>query len=129
MSDLDDILTDGPAPSTESVVQTLPPSTPGRAPLRPRTRWAAIVWGVVLCSLALAGLALVSEGTRFADVVGWIADLQLATAIGYGLLVVGSLALILGAVGLLRRAQIALAHRRVRENEETQPRPTEGERE
>lgn len=129
MSDLDDILTDGPASSAESAVQTLPPSTPGTAPLRPRTRWAAIVWGVVLGSLALAGLTLVAEGTRFADVVAWIADLQLATAIGYGLLVVGSLALVLGAVGLLRRAQITLAHRRVRENEEAQPRPTDGERE
>ncbi|KZE89221.1 hypothetical protein [Microbacterium sp. TNHR37B] len=129
MSDLDDILTDEPAPSATSNASGLSPSTREPVPLQPRTRWAAIVWGIVFGALALGGLALVSDGTRFADVVAWSADLQLATVIGYGLLVVGSLALILGAVGLLRRAQVTLARRRAGEREVAQELPTVAERE
>lgn len=81
------------------------------SPTRPRTRWAGIVWGAVFVALALAGIALTSHGGAFDDMAGWLLDIQLGAAIGYGLLAVGALVLIVGLVGLLRHAQVALARR------------------
>lgn len=81
----------------------------------PRTRWAAIVWGLVFVALAVAGIALTSDDTNFGGLLSWIAGLGAATAIGYGLLTVGILVLIVGVVGLLRRAQKGLTVRRAAE--------------
>ncbi len=95
-------------------------SEPESAPSpRPRTRWAGIVWGLVFAGLAVAGIWLSSANDRLDDLIDGVQDLDLGTTIGYGLLVVGALALITGLVALLRRAQLTLAARRA--SEEAKP--------
>jgi hypothetical protein len=89
------------------------PLTGSRAPLTgPRTRWAAIVWGLVFAALAAACIALVSVPGRFADLMVWIGALDVGTAVGYGLLAIGGLVLVIGVIGLLRRAQMKITSRR-----------------
>lgn len=78
---------------------------------RPRTRWAGIVWGIALATLASAGVWLASGPRRLDDLSTWVGDLSPAAAVGYGVLAVGALLLITGLVGLLRRAQRALSDR------------------
>jgi len=79
--------------------------------LRPRTRWAGIVWGLVLAAVAGAGIWLASGDGRVAELSAWVQELTPATAVGYGILIIGGLLLVTGLVGLLRRAQRALAAR------------------
>lgn len=79
---------------------------------RPRTRWAAIVWGLVFAALAVAGIQLVSSPVRFDQMLDWFVALTLPAVIAYALLAVGVLVLVAGLVGLLRRAQVLLASRR-----------------
>lgn len=89
-----------------------PASAAPGGPHAPRTRWAAIVWGLVFVALAAAGVVLTASAENFDALVSWIAGLDAATAIGYGVLTVGILVLVIGVVGLLRRAQKGLtAHR------------------
>ncbi|WP_431802011.1 hypothetical protein [Microbacterium sp. bgisy203] len=84
----------------------------GRPALRARTRWAGIVWGLVLAAMAIGGVWLASGEARIDDLVAWIAALSPATAIGLGVLTLGALILVTGLVGLLRRAQRAVAGRK-----------------
>jgi hypothetical protein len=84
---------------------------PQTAPTRPRTRWAAIVWGVVFAALALAGMSLTSNPAALTGFPKWVMEVEVGTLIGYGLLAVGALVLIVGLVGLLRLAQVSLARR------------------
>lgn len=86
--------------------------TASAEPLRARTRWAGIVWGLVFAGLAAAGLWLTASDGRADDLAAWISGLDVATAVGYGLVAVGALVLVTGLVGLLRRAQRAVAARR-----------------
>jgi len=79
--------------------------------LRPRTRWAGIVWGLVLAAVAGAGIWLASGDGRIAELAAWVQELSPATAVGYGILIIGGLLLVTGLVGLLRRAQRAVAAR------------------
>lgn len=79
--------------------------------LRPRTRWAGIVWGLVLAAVAAAGIWLASADGRIAELSAWVQELTPATAVGYGILIIGGLLLVTGLVGLLRRAQRAVASR------------------
>jgi len=77
-------------------------ATPG-----PRTRWAAIVWGVFFAILAWTGIWMLSSSTRRDDVTDWLAGLTPGTITAISLLSVGVLVLIAGVVGLIRRAQRA----------------------
>lgn len=79
-------------------------ATPG-----PRTRWAGIVWGLVLGTLAAAGIWLASGEGRIDDLVAWTQTLTPAMVVGYAVLAIGALVLVLGLVGLLRRAQRTVA--------------------
>ncbi|MBN9178578.1 MAG: hypothetical protein J0I43_14600 [Microbacterium sp.] len=80
--------------------------------MRPRTRWAGIVWGLVLAALAGAGIWIASGTDRVDELMAWAQALTPATAIGYGVLAVGGMLLVTGLVGLLRRAQRAVAAHR-----------------
>ncbi|RLK47886.1 hypothetical protein [Microbacterium telephonicum] len=97
--------------SLESDAAPAEAETASAAPLRARTRWAGIVWGLVFAGLAAAGLWLTASDGRADDLAAWISGLDVATAVGYGLLAVGALVLVTGLVGLLRRAQRAIAAR------------------
>jgi hypothetical protein len=87
---------------------TEPEAAPiGDALPRPRTRWAAIVWGAVFMALAAAGIGLASAPERLDDVAVWLLQVEPGAAVAYGLLAVGGLVLVIGLAGLLRRAQRA----------------------
>lgn len=71
----------------------------------PRTRWAAIVWGVFFVALAWLGLWLLNDADRRDGVTDAIATLIPGTITAISLLSMGVLLLIAGLVGLIRRAQ------------------------
>lgn len=78
----------------------------------PRTRWAAIVWGLVLAFLAGSALSVLLSPQRRIELAEWITSLEPTTIALYGALAIGALVLLASLVGLLRRAQRALAARR-----------------
>jgi hypothetical protein len=87
--------------------------SPAVAPMRgPRTRWGGIVWGLAFAALAVGGIWLASGAGRVDALAAWMRQLPTGTAVGYGILAIGGLLLVVGMVGLLRRAQRALAERR-----------------
>lgn len=113
-ADADDTL------STPATTQAGPPASTSTEPLstgpavanRPRTRWAAIVWGLVFAALASGALyVMLSPQHRF-EFIEWATSLEPTTLALYGALAIGVIVLLFGLVGLLRRAQRALAARR-----------------
>lgn len=78
----------------------------------PRTRWAGIVWGLMFVALAAAGAAVAAVPARFTTFLEWAVQTTPEAATAYALLTIGAVLLISGIVGLLRRAQLALARRR-----------------
>jgi len=102
----------GPFESLDPLETPTSPATatedPAEATLpRPRTRWAAIVWGLVFATIAVGGVWLTAAPPRLDAALAWIGDLDAGGAVAYGLLAVGALLLVGGLVGLLRRAQVA----------------------
>ncbi|MFE6736332.1 hypothetical protein [Microbacterium sp. NPDC057650] len=83
---------------------------PVAAPAAPRTRWAAIVWGLFFAGLAFAGIWLLSDSQRRDGVTDWLAGLAPATIVAVSLLAVGVLVLVAGLAGLLRRLQRRVSH-------------------
>ncbi len=73
--------------------------------LRPRIRWAGIVWGLVLATVAATGVALTWGPTRLDDLAAFVPQLTVTTVVAGVLMTLGALALITGLVGLLRRGQ------------------------
>lgn len=102
-----------PAPGAASVAlvsaatDAAPSATDSAAPSGPRTRWAAIVWGLVLAAIASLALWLLTATERQAAATDWILNLTPAAVIAYSVLVIGAFALVAGLVGLVRRAQRA----------------------
>lgn len=109
LSDLNDLGDAAPTLAAEPALAAAEPSAPT---LRPRTRWAGIVWGLAFAVLAGCGIWLASGEGRVDDLVAWVRTLSATTAIGYGVLAIGALLLVTGVVGLMRRAQRAVAARR-----------------
>lgn len=79
------------------------------APTEPRTRWAAIIWGLFFAAVAGTGIWLLGDSGRQDAVTDWIATLNPGTITAVILLSVGILVLIGGLAGLLRRAQKRLS--------------------
>jgi hypothetical protein len=75
------------------------------APTPPRTRWAAIVWGLCFAGLAATGLWLLTGPDRGDGIAGWATTQTLGSLTAIALLCVGALVLIGGAIGLIRHAQ------------------------
>ncbi|WP_136053989.1 hypothetical protein [Microbacterium sp. K24] len=75
----------------------------------PRTRWAAIVWGLLFAAVAAGALWLLADDDRRSGIADWTTSLT-PTMIGtIAILTVGVLLLVAGAAGLLRRAQRRMA--------------------
>ena len=77
---------------------------------RPRIRWAGIVWGSFFALLAATALWWLVDAGHRAATRDWLLNLtpdffSLGVVIGFGVLAVGILLLVAGAVALLRRAQ------------------------
>lgn len=71
----------------------------------PRTRWAAIIWGVLFAGIAAGSLWLIADDDRRAGVTDWATTLTPATITTLAILGVGVLLMAAGATGLVRRAQ------------------------
>ncbi|GAA5200168.1 hypothetical protein [Microbacterium jejuense] len=100
------------APSAPKTTAGAPAEAASTVLSGPRTRWAGVVWGVVLAAIAALALWLLADAGRQAAVTDWMLTLSPAAAIAYSVLVVGAFALIAGIVGLVRRAQRAGERRR-----------------
>ncbi|WP_223622282.1 hypothetical protein [Microbacterium sp. EST19A] len=75
----------------------------------PRTRWAAIVWGLLFAAVAASALWLLADDDRRSGIADWTASLTPATIGTIAILTVGVLLLVAGAAGLLRRVQRRMA--------------------
>lgn len=105
--DSTDFLHDGLFAEADAATSAAP-EVPGdllTASPAPRTRWAAIVWGLFFAGLAFAGIWLLSDSQRRDGVTDWLAGLAPATILAVSLLAVGVLVLVAGLAGLLRRMQ------------------------
>ncbi|WP_229382267.1 hypothetical protein [Microbacterium schleiferi] len=97
-----------PAPATQEppapvrVAELTPAETGVEAP---RTRWAAVVWGLFFAAVAIGGLWLVSEPSRPTATVERAFTVDAATGIAILILGLGIVLLVAGAAGLLRRTQ------------------------
>ncbi|GAA2955777.1 hypothetical protein [Microbacterium schleiferi] len=89
-------------PAPVRVAELAPTETGVEAP---RTRWAAVVWGLFFAAVAIGGLWILSEPSRPSDAVEWAVTLDAATGVAILILGLGVILLVAGAAGLLRRTQ------------------------
>jgi len=103
-------LEDAILPSPEAA-DPLVDAVPEASAPPPRTRWAAIVWGLCFAAIAWFGIWMLSGTDRHDSVTDWFASLNPGTITAFILLTLGALVLITGLVGLIRRAQRHRAER------------------
>ncbi len=99
---------EAPPPTATWPALTVTPTTPV-APqpyVRPRTRWAAIVWGLIIAGIAATTLAIVGSPERRLAVSDWLATLTPGAFWVLLVLVVGVFILVLAVLALIRRAQL-----------------------
>lgn len=77
----------------------------------PRTRWAAIIWGLLFAVTAAVALWLVADEDRRAGISDWALALTPVTIVTLLVLTIGVLLLAGGAASLLRRTQRRIADR------------------
>ncbi len=100
------------------------PAASARRTDGPRTRWAAIVWGLTFAAIAAAGYGVTSSTRATATLIDTVADAQIGPAVAIGLLVIGGLVAIAGVAGLLRASQRSLATRRLHQSTHESTRQT-----
>jgi heme/copper-type cytochrome/quinol oxidase subunit 3 len=81
-------------------------------PTPPRTRGAAIVWGLLFAAIAAFGIWTLTDDGRRESTADWITTLTPNTVYSLVLLTIGVLVLVGGAVGLIRHAQRRAAPQR-----------------
>jgi hypothetical protein len=79
--------------------------TPIGAIVRPRIRWAGVVWGLVLMVLGTGVLYIASAAERASAVHDWLRALNGGTAWALAIAVVGGIIVILALLGAIRSAQ------------------------
>lgn len=70
---------------------------------RPRSRWGAVVWGLITVLVALETLMIVGDPSRRAGFVRWWADLGVGGVVVVLVLAAGAFILLQGVLALLRR--------------------------
>lgn len=78
----------------------------------PRTRWAAIVWGLLFAAVAATSLWLIADDDRRAGIADWALSLTPVTVSTLMILTIGVLVLVTGASALLRTVQRRTVQRR-----------------
>lgn len=87
-------------------VESAPGAEAALAPVTtPRTRWAAIVWGLLFAAVAAWGLWILGDDARSDQIAAWASTMTPNTLVALLLLALGVLALVTGAAGLFRHAQ------------------------
>jgi uncharacterized integral membrane protein len=93
-----------PTPTPTSVLDVTSTDEASIAP-PPRIRWAAIVWGLILAVIAVTVLAFIAEPDRRAAVTDFLWSLDGPTLLLLGLVALGFLMLVSGALTAIHRAQ------------------------
>lgn len=75
----------------------------------PRTRWAAIIWGLLFATIAAVSLGQLADAARRETIADALMTMTPTTITAIVLLTAGVLLLVGGAAGLIRRAQRKLA--------------------
>ena len=91
-------------------------AAPALVPLgvaEPRTRWAGIIWGLLLAAIAGGGLMFVLTNGS-ANLTSWVMTFTPFTLGIYAVLVLAALAVVTALVALVRHAQKTFAARRAR---------------
>ncbi|MFB7892902.1 hypothetical protein ACFC1I_11945 [Microbacterium sp. NPDC056044] len=92
----------------------IPPfeATPAEQPITrraadeaPRTRWAAIIWGLALAVTSATALWITLDAGRRDAVAEWVVSLSPPAIVASLLLAAGAIALVGGLVGIARRLQ------------------------
>ncbi|CAH0218823.1 hypothetical protein SRABI76_02455 [Microbacterium oxydans] len=105
---------DETAPTDVAAAQPAPPAPPASPaasaavavePAAPRVRGAAIIWGLLFAVIAFAGIWTLTGDDRRSAAADAITTLTPGTVVALGLLALGVLVLVSGAVGLVRHAQ------------------------
>lgn len=96
--------------STEAATAASVNHTESVAP--PRTRWAAIVWGLLFAAVAATSLWLIADDDRRAGIADWALSLTPVTVSTLMILTIGVLVLVTGASALLRTVQRRTVQRR-----------------
>ncbi|WP_311258985.1 hypothetical protein [Microbacterium sp. WCS2018Hpa-9] len=78
----------------------------------PRTRWAAIVWGLLFAAVAATSLWLIADDDRRSGIADWALTLTPVTISTLMILTIGVLVLVTGASALLRTVQRRAVQRR-----------------
>ena len=122
---------DAAAPATPTVASALPADETPVATLHaeaeapnttslpigvaePRTRWAGIIWGLVLASIAGFGIWFILSGVGIDGLVPWIMTFTPITLGIYIVLGFAAVAVVTALVVLIRHAQKTFAARRAR---------------
>ena len=71
----------------------------------PRTRWAAIIWGLVFTVISATALWITVDSGRRDAVADWVVSLSAPAIVAYLLLAAGAIGLVGGLVGIARRLQ------------------------
>lgn len=101
-----------PAPAWRASAEPFAEPEPDATALpAPRIRWAAVVWGLALASIAATALWIVSASERRDAFMEWMLSLSVPAAVAYGVLALGALVLVAGIVGMVRRLQRAREER------------------
>ena len=108
MSDTNAYVITTPLETADEVPDATPP------PPRPRTRWAAIVWGLVVTAIAGAALYIRADSARSTEFATWVSGLTPLSLGLLAILAVGLFVLIVALLSVVKREQIK---RRVRELE------------
>lgn len=101
-TDMSELTTETPTIGTPEATASLP---------APRTRWAAVIWGLAFAGIAAGVLWITTSAARRGEFVAWLTDLSPWAMVGYMVLALGALLLVTGAIGLIRRAQKHAQHR------------------
>jgi len=96
--------------STAELFGTAPteriPAPEAAQPLpRPRTRFGAIAWGLILCAAAGVTLWFAADETRRTEFANWATSLTPGTAGLIVLVILGGLLLLWGSLAAIRRSQ------------------------
>ncbi|MDN3445709.1 hypothetical protein [Microbacterium sp. APC 3901] len=89
--------------TTEAATAASTPHTEAVTP--PRTRWAAIVWGVLFAAVAATSMWLIAADDRRSAIADWALTLTPVTISTLMILTIGVLVLATGASALLRTVQ------------------------
>ncbi|KJQ53988.1 hypothetical protein [Microbacterium sp. SA39] len=100
-----------PPPMTTAPTATAASAFHSESLTPPRTRWAAIVWGLLFAAVAAVSIWFIVDDDRRAGISDWALSLTPVTIGTLLILTIGVLLLVAGASALLRRVQRRMSGR------------------